>query len=131
MILVKTKLGPSKKHGVGLFAAENIKKGTKTWEYHPKFDTAFSKSDVENMSDAAREQFLHYAFFDYSQDKYVLCFDDQRFINHCHKDPNIESTPHFDIALKDIHEGEELLCDYYKFDPEYFPKRGLNKEDLK
>jgi len=130
MILIKTKIGPSKKHKLGLFADQFVPKGTKTWMYVPEFDTAYSPEQVERMSEPAKEQFLHYAFFDKEQDKYVLCFDDQRFINHCHRDPNIESTPYFDVALRDINKGDELLCDYFKFDPEYFPKRGLSKEQL-
>ena len=46
------------------------------------------------------------------------------------KNANIVSTPHADVAIKDIQIGEELLCDYYGFDDTYFRRQGINKEDL-
>lgn len=132
MLRVKTKLGSSGIHGIGLFAAEFIPKGTVTWEYDPEFDTAFTKEQVERMPVPAQAIFWHYAYFDKELNKYVLCADDQRFINHSENNGNnIESTPHQDVAIKDIEIGEELLCDYYKFDDSYFDRIGLPKESLK
>ncbi len=49
MLLVKTKLGVSSVHGIGLFAAQFIPKGTVTWEYHPEFDTSFDEDDLARM----------------------------------------------------------------------------------
>lgn len=62
MLLVKTKLGISFIHGIGLFAAQFIPKGTVTWEYSPYFDTSYEEADVERMSPSAKEQFLKYAY---------------------------------------------------------------------
>ena len=93
MILVKTKLGVSGRHGIGLFADQFIGDGTTTWQYHPAFDSAFDRDLIAQMSEPARAQFMRYAYFDYDLSKYVLCFDDQRFINHCADNPNIISTP--------------------------------------
>ncbi|MDQ3012648.1 MAG: SET domain-containing protein [Acidobacteriota bacterium] len=76
MLLVKTKLGISSVHGIGLFAAQFIPKGTVTWEYHPDFDTAYDEEDLVRMSAPAREQFLKYAYFYEELGRYVLCFDD-------------------------------------------------------
>lgn len=132
MLLIKTKIGPSGTHGIGLFANQVIPKGTKTWEYTNWFDISYSEDQLLKMSESAREQVLWYAYFDKQDKKYILCSDDQRFINHS-KDPkkiNIESTPNFDIALKDIQVGEELLCDYNKFDDTYFDRIGLDQEKL-
>ena len=130
MLLIKTKVGPSKIQGIGLFADQFIPKGTKTWEYHPKFDAGFTKKDVSEMSEPSRKIFLWYAYFDSSQEKYILCFDDQRFINHSKNNFNIESTSNADIAFRDIEPGEELLCDYGKFDDEYWARHGINENDL-
>ncbi|MDP3880840.1 MAG: SET domain-containing protein [bacterium] len=130
MIKVKTHLGASKKHGIGLFADQDIPKGTVTWVYHPKFDTAFSQEDVDAMSEAAKQQFLHYAYWDHERQHYVLCYDDQRFINHCSKDTNIESTPDRDVAMRDIKKGEELLCDYKGFEHTFFERKGIDETDL-
>ena len=38
MLLVKTKIGPSKIAGIGLFADEFIAKGTPVWKFEPGFD---------------------------------------------------------------------------------------------
>ena len=93
MILVQTKLGKSSKHGIGLFADQFISKGTVTWKYNPLYDSAFTQEEVDRMSEPARKQFLHYAYFDKNLNKHVICFDDQRFINHSavKKDINILS----------------------------------------
>lgn len=131
MILVKTKIGSSEIHGIGLFADQFIPKGTVTWQYNPAFDIAFSMEQIAQMSGPAKEQFWKYAYLDKDLNKYVLCFDDQRFINHSSQNPNISSTPHQDVAARDINPGEEMLCDYDQYDDTYFTRTHLAKEELK
>lgn len=133
MILVKTRLKKSRIHGIGLFADQFIQKGTPTWKYTPWFDISYSDKDLKKMSKHAQEQVFWYAYFDKKSKKYVLCADDQRFINHSSskKKINIVSTPDQDKALRDIKPGEELLCDYNKFDNQYFKRMGIKKTDLK
>jgi uncharacterized protein len=125
VLLVKTQIGLSDVHGIGLFAAQFIAKGTVTWRYHPDFDTSYEESDMLKMSDAAREQFLKYAYYDKDLGMYILCSDDQRFINHDAASPNVISTPHQDVAARDILPGEELLCDYNCYDDTYFIRVGM------
>jgi len=130
MVLIKTRLGISDRHGIGLFAAQFITKGTVTWEFSQDFDTGFTEDQINQMSIPAREQFIKYAYYDKTLDKYILCFDDQRFINHCAVSPNILSTPWRDIAARDIHEGEELLCDYNGYDDTYFRRLNIEETSL-
>jgi SET domain-containing protein len=130
MLLVKTRLGISGIHGIGLFADQFIPKGTITWEYNPLFDTAFSEEEIAKMSEPSKKIFLHYAYFDKKLNKYVLCFDDQRFINHSRKKLNIHSTVRQDVASRDIQAGEELLCDYDKYDDTYFHRHGLKDANI-
>ncbi|MEH2079969.1 MAG: SET domain-containing protein-lysine N-methyltransferase [Nostoc sp.] len=125
MLLVKTQIGLSEIHGIGLFAAQFIAKGTVTWQYHPDFDSAYSESDILRMPEPAREQFLKYAYYDKELELYILCSDDQRFINHEPDFPNIISTPRQDVTARDIVPGEELLCDYNCYDDTYFARVGL------
>lgn len=125
MLLVRTQIGLSDVHGIGLFAAQFIPKGTITWQYCAEFDATYQESDMLKMSDAAREQFLKYAYYDKDLKAYVLCSDDQRFINHEAKTPNIISTPRQDMAARDIFVGEELLCDYNCYDDTYFNRVGM------
>lgn len=118
MLLVKTKVKDSGIHGLGLFAAEFIPKDTIIWKLNTKFDLLLKKEDIENFSDAAKAQILHYAYFDENYQKYVLCSDDARFFNHS-KTPNCLDKMVGDedqtIAMRDIEEGEELTSDYSTF----------------
>ena len=127
MILIKSKTGVSKIHGIGLFADEFIKKGTKVWEYTPWFDFSLSVDQLNKLSEAAREQFLNYAYLSKETGRYVLCSDDSRFFNH-QKKPNViclvpKISPFEDslecFALKDIIKGEELTCDYSEFESDF------------
>jgi len=130
MLYVKTVIGKSTIHGIGLFADQFIPKGTVTWKYHPLFDTAFSEEDLIDMPSIAKKHFLHYSYFDKDLAKYVLCHDSQRFINHSIKRMNIHSTVQEDIAARDIQKGEELFCDYNKFDDSYFSRHGIREEHI-
>jgi SET domain-containing protein len=130
MLLVKTYLGLSDRHGIGLFASQFIPKGTITWEYTYEFDAGYTQEQAMILSAPAREQFFKYTYFDKELDRYILCFDDQRFINHCSVYPNILSTPRRDIASHDIREGEELLCNYNGFDDGYFNRLGIEEASL-
>ncbi len=130
MLLVKTKIGPSTVHGIGLFADEFIPKGTVTWEYNPEFDISFTEEQTERMSDVARERFFDYAYFDKELNKFILCFDDLRFINHKASDPNILSQPTQDVAARDIQKGEELFCNYNHYEENYFHRRGIDESNF-
>lgn len=125
MLLVKTKLGLSKIHGIGLFAAEFIPKGTITWKFIPGFDLEFSPHELAQLPPPSREQVLKYSYTHKKTGKYMLAGDDARFVNHSdapnivagHSDIREEGT---DIAARDIQEGEELTIDYKSFDAGFF-----------
>lgn len=125
MLLVKTKLGASGVHGIGLFADEFIPKGTITWRYNPIFDVGFTEEQISTLSEDARERFFDHSYLDKTQNKYILCGDDLRFINHS-TTPNITSTPDYDIAARDIIPGEELFCNYNDYEEGYFDRRNLD-----
>ena len=125
VLFIKTTIGVSQIHGIGLFTAEFIQKGTITWQYHSDLDPAYSEEDILQMPNAARASFFKYAYYDKNLERYILCSDDQRFINHEANSPNIRSTPRQDVAARDIEAGEELVCDYNAFDDTYFTRLGL------
>ena len=62
-------------------------------------------------------------------DKYILCSDDQKYINHS-RQPNITSTPEQDVAARDIAAGEELVCNYEDYESGWFDRRDVKKEDF-
>lgn len=130
MLKVKTKLGTSGVHGIGLFADQFIPKDTVTWEYDPKFDIGFEPDVVDSLPPISKAYFLHYCYLDKELNMYILCCDNQRFINHSISRENILSTPKLDRATRDIQEGEEFFCNYNKFDDSYFVRMGISPENL-
>lgn len=133
--MVKTRIGPSKIKGagLGLFASEFIPKGTTTWRFMPGLDLVVPEDVLLQLSEPARAQFLNYCYVDKFTKHFILCFDDERFINHSDK-PNIiqskagDEVEGIEVAVRDIQEGEELYCDYEEFDFDAY--RKLNKLDI-
>jgi len=115
MLLVRTELKFSSTHGLGVFAAEFIPKGTRVWEYREGFDHRVSKDFVEALPEPARSTLCHYSAF--WGGGYVISADNARFLNHS-QTPNLQTfaQPDVDVSLRDIEVGEELLEDYREFD---------------
>jgi hypothetical protein len=130
MLMIKTKLGPSKINGIGLIADQFIPKGTVIWKYSPKFDLIIDHTELNILPEPARNAFLHYAYLNKRTGKYVLCFDNARFFNHS-ENPNCVGAPSpdddegLDIAGVDIQPGEEMTNDYREFDDDFDLKMSL------
>ena len=124
MITIKTKLGISKIQGIGLFANEDIKKGSTVGINKDNFGIIrYMEKEWKNLEkNLSKESFLQikkYAYKNKDDGLYWLNLDDTRFINHS-KNPNIKTVDN-DVALKDMKAGEEILIDYNTFyDDEYF-----------
>jgi SET domain-containing protein len=125
MLLVKTFLAPSRIHGIGLFAAEDIPQGTVIWRRDPGIDVELTEQQLEALAPPSREQIMKYTYLDIVRRTYVLCGDDARFFNH-EDAPNCVDYPDADggatVAARDIRAGEELTSDYEKFDANH---RGM------
>ena len=130
MLRVKAKPRESELEGIGLFADQFIPEGTVTWQYDPGFDQAFDPETFDRLDEDMRELFLKHSYYDFNLEKYILCSDNQRFINHS-ENPNIKSTPEFDTAIRDIHPGEEMTCDYTHYERDWFERRRINRDDFK
>ncbi len=132
MLKVKVKIGVSSVHGTGLFADQFIPKETITWCYEQNLDKNITKEEMEALPELSRQFFLYYTYFDEKRGHYVLPIDHLRFINHSSikEKLNIASTPDEDVASRDIQIGEELLCDYNKFDDTYFERIGLKDKEI-
>ena len=132
MLLVKTKLGQSKIHGIGLFADEFITKGTLVWKYVPGFDLKFTKEELEKFPPVAKDFVLNYAYLSKDTGYDILCSDNARFYNHS-ENPNtagidLDGTENEggDIAVSDIQIGEEITCDYREMENDW--ERHLGKK---
>lgn len=96
--------------GVGIYASRPIMRGTLTWVLDP-LDRVFTPGSVAELPPAYRPLVEKYSFRDASG-SFILCWDHARYVNHsC--DPNCAGTRHgFDIAVRDIAVGEQLVNDY-------------------
>lgn len=96
--------------GYGVIATRLIPRGTITW-VRDNLDQAFSPSEVGRMSRLYREILDKYSFVDPLGDL-VLCWDIARFVNHSCRATCLSAGYDFELAIRDIHPGEELTDDY-------------------
>lgn len=118
MLLVKTTLGPSTIHGIGLFAAEPIARGTVIWRFDECIDRRFNKAARDALPEPTRSFVATYSYPErLGSDVHNLDGDNARFMNHSVA-PNTDCEVDT-IASRDIAVGEELLCDYGQFHPRH------------
>lgn len=127
MLLVKTYIGPSKIHGIGLFAGEFIAKGTPIWKFQREFDRTITKEHLDTLPVITQKFIIKYAYLSKKTNNYILCADDARFQNHSNTPNCIDQTAEgekegVDIAATDIQQGEELTMDYSTFDSDTINK---------
>ena len=122
MLEVPTYLGRSEIHGIGLFAARPIPKGTRTWSYHPEIDIEFSSTKwrrlLRSLHPMSARQIAAYAYK--ARNRFYLCTDGAQFMNHSDT-PNILQHRSEDIMLagEDIPARTELTCNYFDYsDPD-------------
>jgi SET domain-containing protein len=119
MLTIKTKIKKSKIAGIGLFASQNIKKGTIVWKWSPITDFKITKGQFKSLPRVTQKAIMNYCYGN-KKGEYVMCGDDARFFNHsnspnCSEGNDVKPT----TAIRDIKMGEELTVDYYEFDRNY------------
>lgn len=83
MLLVPTFVKESGIHGLGVFAAEDIPKGTVIWRFQEGFDTVIPAIALADFPECTRAFIKKYGYRDRAHpDGYVMCNDDSRFMNH-------------------------------------------------
>lgn len=116
MLKIKTYLDKSPIAGIGLFADQDIEKGTLVWDFVENFDLIFTEEEINNLDEIAFKSFKNYCYFDNDLNKYIMCFDDARVFNHSNN-YNVDSPKgHKCFANRFIKKGEELTCNYNEFD---------------
>ena len=96
--------------GYGVFATRLIPRGTITW-VKDEFDRVYSPEEVVLMSRLHREIMDKYSFVD-PVGNLVLCWDLARYVNHSCSPNCLSAGYDFELAVRDIHSGEELTDDY-------------------
>ncbi|MBF0561154.1 MAG: SET domain-containing protein [Alphaproteobacteria bacterium] len=121
MLQVKTYISASSIHGIGLFAAEPIPKGTVIWRFDERIDRRFTRAERNELPQPTLSFITTYSYPEVvGGDVYLLDGDHARFMNHS-DNPNTDCEKDT-ISIRDIAYGEELLCDYRQFDPDHFKK---------
>lgn len=111
MIFPKTELRfISKNIGYGVVATEFIPKGTITWALDA-LDTEFTPQQVSKM-DAKYQKILDFYTYRNNRGNFVLCWDFGRYVNHSFNANCISTAYDFEVAIRDIHPGEQLTDDY-------------------
>jgi hypothetical protein len=96
--------------GNGLVATEFIPAGTITWILDP-IDRVFSPKDFNKLSPEFQEILETYTFRSNNGDL-ILCWDNGKYVNHSFKSNCLSTAYDFELAIRDIHPGEQLTDDY-------------------
>ena len=116
--------------GYGVVATEFIPKGTITWVLD-KLDRFFTPGQIKEMDQLYQEMLDKYTYRN-AEGNYILCWDNARFINHSSDSNCITTSYEFEVAVRDIHPGEELTDDYGYLNIEKpfhaIPERGSRRK---
>jgi hypothetical protein len=96
--------------GYGVVAKKLIPKGTITW-VQDSLDRVFSPADAKVLPEVIAKHLETYSFT--NADGYqILCWDHAKYVNHSFNPSCMSTAYDFEIAIRDIHPGEELTDDY-------------------
>ena len=110
--------------GYGVVATKLIPAGTITWAFD-KLDRIFTPEQVIELDPIYQEILEFYSYRD-NKGNLILCWDNARFVNHSFKSSCLSTAYDFEIAVRDIHPGEELTDDYGYLNITA-PFRGINE----
>lgn len=120
MMLVKNYVAASNIHGLGLFAAEPIKKDSLIWLIDERVDRVYSKEEFEALPEMLKTYFRTYGYIEKVDNRYYLEVDNGKYSNHSETPNTYFSKCGLKwYALRDIAEGEEITCNYGDFDAEW------------
>ncbi len=113
MLEVPTHIGPSIRHGIGVFAVKLIPKGTIVWRFRPKLDILISEPLIEHLPEHTQRFIRHHRYINPRAPMLsVMCFDDARFMNFDDNANTCAGEVHeFEedlVASRDINPGEEI-----------------------
>lgn len=124
MLMVKTTIKKSKIHGIGLFAAQFIPRGTVVWKFTPGFDLRFTKKDILEFPTQLQLYLYKYCWRSKKSGLYCFSSDNGKYFNHS-DNPNTLSKycngedEVITRSLQDIEIGEEITDDYSSFEAKW------------
>lgn len=96
--------------GYGVVATTFIPAGTIIWVLD-KFDREFTPNQIKNLEPIYQNIIDTYTYRN-NKGNFVLCWDLGRFVNHSFRANCLTTAYDFEIAIRDIHPGEQLTDDY-------------------
>jgi SET domain-containing protein len=131
MIHIKYKLDNSNKHGIGLFADEELKEGQLIYTASPLLDVNITQEQFDSLTDREKEEFQWWGFFDEPSQRWHVDFDVSRFINHSREGTVTQDKGHDEaylVTTRDVQKGEELTQNYLEFESEEdLRRRGIQE----
>ncbi|TDQ31473.1 SET domain-containing protein [Zeaxanthinibacter enoshimensis] len=100
----------SEEVGHGVVATKFIPAGTITWVLDD-LDREFTPKQYQKMNSPYKEILDFYTYRN-NKGNYILCWDNGRFVNHSFNSNCLTTAYDFEIAIRDIHPGEQLTDDY-------------------
>ena len=117
MFLVRTVLAVSQIHGLGVFSATPIPKGSLVWRFEPAFDKVIEEDALADFPEHIVEHIKIHAEYFPEAGVYVMSSDHDKFMNHS-EIPNLsvrqnDAVGNTDLyATEDIPANVELTIDY-------------------
>jgi hypothetical protein len=116
MMTVSVKVRESKIHGTGVYAAQDIRKGSVIWMFTPGLDHVMTDYSVNHAEPRVQKFVMDRGYHSLTKPQWVVCCDEAQFLNFPPEDQaaNIELGGEQDgenllLAARDIANGEELL----------------------
>lgn len=115
--------------GFGVFATRFIPKGTLTWALDD-LDQILEPEVVEALDEDRKKLVMKYSYRN-QHGKFILCWDNGRYVNHSFHANCIGTAYEVEIAIRDIYPGEQLTDDYGSLNVdepfECFPEEGTDR----
>lgn len=112
MFIVQTYVAPSRIHGNGVFAAEDVAEGQSIWQFAPGLDLVVPFDVIAAMPKAFQDYMEMYAYVSpLVEGGMILSCDHAKFLNHSDQ-PNTIIRGHLTLARGAIRKGDEITCDY-------------------
>ncbi|MBY8963033.1 SET domain-containing protein [Flavobacterium sp. D11R37] len=96
--------------GYGVVAKKFIPKGTITW-VQDDLDSVYTDAALSKINPLMHSYIETYSFTNGRGEK-VLCWDIAKYVNHSFNPSCMSTAYDFEIAIRDIHPGEQLTDDY-------------------
>lgn len=113
-MIIKNYVAPSDIHGVGVFAGEDITKGTCIYEFVEGVDVVMTRDQAAAYGAEFARFMRIFAYVDPADRTMVISIDNSRFMNHADQ-PNTAWDERYGWATRNIEKDHEITCDYFAF----------------